>query len=161
MKNQRPLLLYKGNDWAGPLAQERSAFVSYLHKKWTKEKVFAFLDSLERSVPSLCKEFDSLKESFNFLIGFVRNYLEKDENPNNSLFLGLSTDLRKNKFSLDSNTFTRRNCTLVSGCQDYFTRLGEDFPYNHKTFRQGLFHAFRELEMEVNELLFFFSKNVV
>jgi hypothetical protein len=36
----------------------------YLYKKWTKEKVFAFIDSLETTVPSLSKEFYFLKESF-------------------------------------------------------------------------------------------------
>ena len=152
VQQQKTLLQCKGAYWVGPLAKERSAFVSYVYKKWDQDKVFRFLDELETSVPSFEKDFYFLKENFNPIIGFIRNYLKKSEDPKTALSLGLSTRLRANRYSTDEIVFSKQYENLTLGCMSYFEKLGEPFPYNHKTFKNVLFEGFDELGIDYKKI---------
>jgi hypothetical protein len=73
------------------------------------------------------------------------------ENPKDSLPLGLSTRLRKNKFSTAEYTFTQNSNSLVSGCLSYYDRMGEEFTYNHKTFTEIFYKGLREVGINYKE----------
>jgi P4 family phage/plasmid primase-like protien len=152
VQKQKMLLDCKGTHWVGPLAEERSAFVSYVLKKWNQEKVFHLFDSLNTTVPSLSKELFSLRESFNPLVGYVRNYLEQCDFSENALPLGLTTKHRKNNYSKDEVVFSPDNNNLVSGAVDYFKRLDEEFPYNHKTYKESFISALKENGIKYEEI---------
>ena len=78
--------------------------------------------------------------------------MEQSENPKNSLPLGLSTNLRKNKFSTVEYIFCERYNSLVTGCLSYYDKIGEDFTYNHKTFTESLYKGFREVGITYKEI---------
>jgi P4 family phage/plasmid primase-like protien len=147
---QKTLLQNTESGWVGDLAQERGDFVSYLYSKYNLEDTMQFLDQVEERVSSFQTEFETLRENYNPLIGFVENYLKESNDLTKIIYFGWTKEIRMKKFPFEDPFQNPRDLTLVNGAKDYFLRKGIGFHYNHKNFKVALFQAFEQLNMRVS-----------